>query len=208
MTKKTVLLICTIFYTHGTFADPQPLTPRETSIYNEVMKKYEQNTNISRKQIDQFRKEKNLSLLELDAILNKKQSVLDKEWAELYPVVFPNKPLHVDSFQTGMAFLLSTIGFFFASPIVATGLAIKSYMTPSPIQKIISSGLIGTGAIIASYTPIVYGSAFIGSKLSERLSNIYESITHKQQNAKMRLQALEDEKKQNNNFMHYLESLY
>jgi len=205
MTKKIIILLTTILCNNSIIA----MLPEDTTIYSEFIKKYDQNRQLSTNEINEFLEEKKISIQNLYTILSKKISVLNQAGFEVYYSSMPQyRPGNISSWdkksKSELAFLTGTLGFFISSPIVATGLAIKHYVTPSPVQKIISSGLIGSGAIIASISPILYGMDFISTKLSD----LYESITHKKQNAQIKYQAISNEIDKIKDIMRYLESLY
>lgn len=224
--SKKIILLCALFCINAIFAEQQQLTPQETTIYDEFMKKCEQNKQLPIDEINQFLTEKKVSIQDLYEILNKKQSILNQAGLsilnqeggrEIYTSYIMSQASSNSNDQAqaemaaskldqklGIAFLMSALGFFAASPILAAGLAIKQYIAPSPMQKIISSGLVGSSALIASYAPTVYGIDFIATKLS----NLYESITHKKRNAQNKFQAIMNELNKITTLMTYLKSLY
>ena len=246
MFKKVIFLLSMFSCINSITAEPQKqLTPQETTIYDELMKKYEQNKQLSVDEINQLLQPKNVSIQKLYSILSEKLSILVQEYYRQRELLTSQKPYQYNYYHSpryhigdasgyGMTMLgaiyASAAAAFVATPIAATGLAVKTFMTPSPTQKMISSGLIGTGAVIGTTVPVLTGAFLVLyhlpewlSKLRETISSgiggiteaaargassLYESFTHNQQNAKNRQQAIRDEMNKINFIMGQLKSLY
>ena len=217
MFKKIILLLCTLFYINNVSAE-QSLTPQETTMYNEFMQKYENNRQVSVNEINQFLQVKKISAQNLYSILDARYVILLNEKWELELVAYPAQRysrIVGGGEDVGYAFMISIASFFLGSPIIATGLAIKHYIAPSLPQKIISTGLIGTGATLSFGIPTLLAGPII---IPEALRNfffipqgiefLYESITHKQRNAKLRYEAIANEIEKIRNIMKYLKSTY